>query len=83
MSTEDGRQPLMMITTLNQLEEIQERCGGATLYFGPAGWFASTEVPGRGRVSSEPAHPDLGVAVQRLYLDVFEQAGNTAESQIL
>lgn len=73
MSTEDGRQPLMMITTLNQLEEIQEACGGATLYFGPGGWLASAEVRDRGRVTSGPAHPDFGEAVQRLYLDVFNR----------
>jgi len=44
MSTEDGRQPLMMITTLNQLEELREVCGVVVLSFGSHGWVARAET---------------------------------------
>jgi len=69
MSTEDGRQPLMMITTLNQLEELREVCGVVVLSFGSHGWVARAELNSTTGFSTAP-HPDLGEAVQELYLDV-------------
>jgi len=66
MSTEDGRQPLMMITTLNQLEEMRDTHGLVQLTFGPHGWVAKV------RAMESRHHLDLGEAVQELYILVSE-----------
>lgn len=72
MSTEDGRQPMLMVTTMNQLGWIRDAHGSVELSYGPGGWLAMVCDRGGEPITSSKAHLDLGESVQELYIALGE-----------
>ena len=75
MGTRERKQPLMLITTLNQLELLEKRFGEVTLTFTSTSWKASVQTD-RGR--EVRAADDLPDAVQELYLALEDQLDTTS-----
>ena len=69
VGTENRRQPLLMQTTLNQLEWIQKAHGEVGTTLSALGWRA--HVPGNPRRCSS-SHAELAEAVQELYIALGE-----------
>jgi hypothetical protein len=68
MSTQNRRQPLLAITSLNQLELLRDEFGEVQIHFTAEDWHAS--LPRTGLRSRSAA--DLGDAIQDLYIAAGE-----------